>query len=74
LMDNEVQAVWKQAVEEAGFTARVDVAHGLRVNYTQLAESVTSFTPLIPRRGGAHTHAGSSCRPLSAARCTGTGV
>jgi hypothetical protein len=26
---NAVQAVWKQAGEEAGFTARVDVAHGL---------------------------------------------
>ena len=26
---NEVQGVWKQAVEEAGFTARVDVKHGL---------------------------------------------
>ena len=26
---NAVQAVWKQAEEEAGFTARVDVAHGL---------------------------------------------
>ena len=24
-----LQAVWKQAEEEAGFTARVDVAHGL---------------------------------------------
>jgi len=26
---NEVQGVWKQAGEEAGFTARVDVKHGL---------------------------------------------
>ena len=26
---NAVQAVWKQAGEEAGFTARVDVKHGL---------------------------------------------
>ena len=43
---NAVQAVWTQAGEEAGFTARVDVAHGLpRELHTTCRICDILFTP-----------------------------
>ena len=55
---NAVQAVWKQAGEEAGFTARVDVAHGLPrefhttgkicdILYTPEHQNLRGLTPIL---------------------------
>ena len=55
---NELQGVWKQAVEEVGFTARVDVKHGLPhelhtagricdILYTPNNENLMGVTPIL---------------------------
>jgi hypothetical protein len=55
---NAVQAVWKKAGEEAGFTARVDVAHGLPrelhtagricdILYTPDHQNLRGMTPIL---------------------------
>ena len=49
---NAVQAVWKQDGEEAGFTARVDAAHGLPREFHITGRSATFSTLQITRIGG----------------------
>jgi len=55
---NEVQEMWKQAGEEAGFTARVDVKHGLPrelhtagricdILYTPNNQNLRGVTPIL---------------------------
>jgi len=55
---NEVQGVWKQAGEEAGFKARVDVKHGLPrelnmagricdILYTPNNQNLRGVTPIL---------------------------
>jgi hypothetical protein len=68
---NLVQAVWKQAGEEAGFTARVDVAHGLPrelhnagricdILYVPTDQKLIGLTPILADVSLTHIFTGNS--------------
>jgi hypothetical protein len=68
---NAVQAVWKKVGEEAGFTARVDVAHGLPrelhtagricdILYTPDHQNLRGMTPILADISLTHTFIGNA--------------